>query len=212
MDGDSTTSPQRDDQFTADASAGSSHPEATRRIELGQHDHGVCSFGPPGGPHRTQGRLTVGPGPAPTVAQARRRTAVDWTPFTARIRGRITLAVRSADFRSNMAPVIAFVQRGDMRVVLLRGRLPTAAIVPVADFWFLIQIEDELRRLGWSANRRAPRPEAIAQAIVALQPPDAQSGARRLRTREAALWTTFDRSEPLASQLRGWRSPVDYGW
>jgi hypothetical protein len=115
-----------------------------------------------------------------------------------------------------MASAVGFVQRGDVRIVLLRGRCPAAAIVPIADFWFLLQVEQELRRLGWSAHRRAPQPEAIAQAIVALRPPDIRSAAGRIVPRpptdEPAPWVTFGGDEPLARRLRGWRSAADCGW
>jgi hypothetical protein len=115
-----------------------------------------------------------------------------------------------------MASVVGFVQRGDTRVVLLRGRLPTAAIVPMADFWFLFQIEEELRRLGWFARRRAPQPEAIARAIVALQPLDKPSNVHpavpRPRVQEAPPWVMFDRKETLARRLRGWRSAAERSW
>jgi hypothetical protein len=114
-----------------------------------------------------------------------------------------------------MASAVGFVQRGDIRIVLLRGRCPAAAIVPVADFWFLFQIEQELRRLGWSAHRRAPQPEAIAQTIVALQPPDRRyvgGMVPRPPIEQPARWVTFDRDEPLARRLRGWRSAAECGW
>jgi antitoxin (DNA-binding transcriptional repressor) of toxin-antitoxin stability system len=176
----------------------------------------ICGSCPLRSPYRSRNSLPVGPGPSPTVQQALRRAAVDWRPFTARIRGRTTLAIRVSDFRSHLASALGFVQRGDIRVVLLRGRSPVAAIVPVADFWFLFQVEQELRRLGWSADRRAPLPETIAQAIVTLQPPDTGSGASRIvarpQMREAAPWVTFDRAVPLAKRLREWRSPAGRGW
>jgi antitoxin (DNA-binding transcriptional repressor) of toxin-antitoxin stability system len=156
----------------------------------------LCGSCPLRSPHRRRKELPTGLGPAPTVAQARRRLSVDWTPLTARTRGRITLAIRSADFRSRMAPVLGFVQSGDMRLVLLRQRLPVAAIVPLPDFWFLLQVEEELRRLGWPAHRRQPRPEAIARAIIDLQPPDprprASRAAGRPQQRESAPWLTYD--------------------
>jgi hypothetical protein len=132
----------------------------------------LCGSCPFRSPYRSRRELATGLSPAPTVAQACLHRSVDWKPFTAHVRGRLTLAVRSADFRSRMAAVLAFVQRGDMRVVLLRQRLPIAAIVPLPDYWFLLQVEEELRRLGWPTRRRHLRGETVARAIMALEPPD----------------------------------------
>lgn len=222
MDDDGTTShtdhhpPHTDVPSGSAATAGRAASTATWRTDQAEDRQWICGPCPLRSPHRSRNSLSVGPGPSPTVRQALRRVAVDWRPFTARIRGRTTLAIRVSDFRSHMASALGFVQRGDIRIVLLHGRSPAAAIVPVADFWFLFQVEQELRRLGWSANRRAPLPEAIAQAIVALQPPDTGSGAGRIvprpLMRDPAPWVTFDRTEPLAKRLRGWRSPEEYGW
>ena len=201
MTGDSMTSPPHDRADRAGAVPGSTASEASHEHDPAPAREWLCGSCPLRSPHRGHNALPTGLGAAPTVAQARRLLSVDWSPLTARTRGRATLAIRSADFRSHMAPVLRFVQRGDMRVVLLRQRLPLAAIVPMPDFWFLFQVEEELRRLGWSAHRRHPRPEAIARAIVALQPPDSRSSAGRAapqpKRRESAPWVTFDGGEAL---------------
>ena len=136
----------------------------------------LCGSCPLRSPYRWRDELPTGLSPAPTVAQADRHRRVSWTPFTARVRGRLALAVRSADFRSRMAAVLGFVHGGDMRIVLLRQRLPLAAIVPMADYWFLQQVEEELRRLGWPTHRRHLQAEAVARAILASEPTDCRRG------------------------------------
>jgi antitoxin (DNA-binding transcriptional repressor) of toxin-antitoxin stability system len=91
--------------------------------------------------------------------------SINGAPFAARTRGRWTLAVPAALFRANMARILYFVEQGQMRLVLCQKNLAVAAIVPLPDLWFLLDIEQELHRLGWT-NRRPPRPEAVAQAII----------------------------------------------
>jgi hypothetical protein len=215
MDSDSTTSAPCHDRPYTDAPPATLIPSAAWQNDGPPSRQWVCGSCPLRSPYRGRNELSVGPGPAPTVRQSLRRAAVDWRPLTTRIRGSVTLAIRVSDFRTNLASAVGFVQRGGVRIVLLRGRCPVAAIVPVADFWFLFQVEQELRRLGWFTNRRAPQPEAIAQAIVALQPQGTGSDAgrigRRPLMRETAPSVTFDKSEPLARQLRAWRWPREWG-
>lgn len=170
MSDDSLTSPATGHRDRAGEPAGSLARATGREEDAGVHDW-LCGSCPLRSPYRERNKLPTGLSPAPTVAQARLHLSVDWTPFTARIRGRATLAVRSADFRSRMAAVLGFVQRGDVRIVLLRQRLPLAAIVPLPDYWFLLQIEEELRKLGWPKHRRHLQAERVARAIVAVQHP-----------------------------------------
>ena len=104
----------------------------------------------------------------------------DWRPVTVRAKSRETLAVGVRNLKAHLPQALRLVARGDARVVVRRHRERMGALVPMPDYWFLVMLEEELRRQGWHpVGRRIGAPE-VAAAVVELRERAAAAERKRL--------------------------------
>ena len=108
----------------------------------------------------------------------------DWRPVTLRCRSRATVTAGVRHLKDHLPEALRSVAAGDSRIVVRRHRQLVAALVPMPDYWFLIELEEELKKCGW--RPRCPRLQAadVATAIVWLSANP--KAAERLRRRRAA--------------------------
>ena len=93
----------------------------------------------------------------------------DWRPVTVRARSRETLAVGVRDLKEHLAKVMLVVARGDVRVVVRRHRDLMGALVPMPDYWFLVELEEELRRRRCPGVGRRVGAREVAEAVIELR-------------------------------------------
>ena len=104
----------------------------------------------------------------------------DWRPLTVRAKSRRTLAVGVRDLKDHLPQAMRLVARGDVRVVVRRHRELMGALVPMPDYWFLLELEEELhRRSPGSCGRRIAVRE-IAEAVIGLREQAAAADRKRV--------------------------------
>ncbi len=93
----------------------------------------------------------------------------DWRPVTIRAKSRETLAVGARDLKDHLARVTMLVARGDVRVVVRRHRDLMGALVPMPDHWFLVELEDELRRRDCPGAGKRVGGRDVVEAIIEIR-------------------------------------------
>jgi len=81
--------------------------------------------------------------------------------------------------KTHLPQAVRLVAGGDARIVVRRYRQPVAALVPMADYWFLLELEEELQRRDWRPTGSAVQPSDVAEALVQLARTAEAGEARR---------------------------------
>jgi hypothetical protein len=104
----------------------------------------------------------------------------DWRPVTVRARSRETMAVGVRDLKAHLPQAMRLVARGDVRVVVRRHRELMGALVPMPDYWFLIELEEELSRHRPRGGGPRIGAREVAEAVIDLRQRAAAADRKRI--------------------------------
>jgi|GEM_PF-6313744 len=79
----------------------------------------------------------------------------------------LTTGVR--ELRDNLPAALRELEDGEARIVILRRSETAGALVPMPDLWFLVEIDEELRRRGFRPGSTV-RAAHVVEAILELCP------------------------------------------
>jgi len=81
------------------------------------------------------------------------------------------------DLREHFSSALRSVAKGETRIVVRRHRQLLAALVPMPDYWLLVELEEELARRGWRRGVRL-RAADVAAAMSSVAGPAVLKGLR----------------------------------